>query len=762
MSLAHLHPVRGPVCLFPGQGAFDTQSFAELRTHFPAADYLWHEVDAVVRRRLGRSPEVELARLGPTASLDALVAEAPESLQFGIFALSVALFRVLETGGMRPGVLLGHSLGELAALTCAGVFDLETAAGVLCERVRAIRSVTPEPGGMAAIGASEATVAALLASLLAPPGGEVAIAVVNGPEQVVIAGTSAGIDAAERLARAARLAFARLRAPCAFHFPRLMRGPEAQFRAALRSVRAQAPRYRVYSPILGRDYPKDLSAEVLADHLLLPVRFDAAARILLAEGHDIFLECGARDALSRVALGLRPGPRIAISALPPGEDVVLSVQRALSVAGVAVAVAVGSSVPSAAVPAPDRAALFGEVAALFGEHLEYPVSVFSESVALEADLAVDSVKQTELFAALQRRYGLGDGLRSELGQGAITFGEVVDRLAERLSSRHATGATPTASPVHMTGPVHLPGGLPGGVEGSTRPPIAGSELRRMIAELFAEVLEYPESVFTDSVALEADLAIDSVKQVELLTRLTRRFELREAFASQRLGGAPTFGDVVALVQRALGDSGQTATTTITMAQQLTPAPSGTPLTRPADPVVMPASRRAQVLGVGSGLTEAITAGLRARGWTVAQVSGTAEAPVEVVVHVVEGDGGREHGLGAPLGAIWRGVQDAAPGLRHARGGGALVNVVTATADTAPSVTAAALEALTRHLAAEHDAAGLRINTVATGTRGQPPLAAIADAALFFTSDAGRWITGQVLRIDRAAALPGIQAEIHGN
>lgn len=293
----------GLAFLFPGQGAFDGALLSGLRSRFPLAEDAFRDIDRVALRELGVRPTEAIAQLGPSVPLDRVLEEAPEALQFAILGLSLVAFRVLESRGLVPDVLIGHSFGEIAALTCGGYFELEDAAWIVGQRVRALREVGSDAGAMLALACSEASVQHLVSLI----GDEVAIAVVNGPRQVVLSGTRDGISRAERVAGALQIGVTRIRSPHAFHFPSGMRAAEPSFRAALRQLRARSPRHPVYSPILGGYYPKEgFDPEVLASHLLLPVRFDRAVLQLLADGINGYVECGARDALVRSVEAKRP------------------------------------------------------------------------------------------------------------------------------------------------------------------------------------------------------------------------------------------------------------------------------------------------------------------------------------------------------------------------------------------------------------------------------------------------------------------------
>ncbi len=284
----------GVVLLFPGQGAtYPGMGRSLYETHAVFRD----AIDACAQR-LGRTLGEDLRSLLFSDDPDAL---GPTwRMQPATFAIEYALGRLWQSFGVTPMAMLGHSIGEFAAATLAGVFSLEDAIDLVAKRGALMQS--QPAGAMLGVRLSEADVLARLP-------GDLDLAAVNGPRSCVVAGSAETVDAFAATLAAEQIACTPLRTSHAFH-SRMMEPALAPFAEAVVACTRNAPSLPIISSVTGERLgdAEVMSVEYWVNQLRSPVQYSrATASALALPGVRVLLEAGPRNTLSQLAKQQRFG-----------------------------------------------------------------------------------------------------------------------------------------------------------------------------------------------------------------------------------------------------------------------------------------------------------------------------------------------------------------------------------------------------------------------------------------------------------------------
>ncbi len=270
---------------FPGQGSLEMGMGKDIAEAFPAAREVY---------RIGSEASgLDLERLCFDTPLDEMV--ETEVQQPALVATSLAILAAMRERGLEADVVVGHSVGEFAALAAAGSLGTGEAIGLVRERGLAMAEAAKQrPGTMAAIlGLADEEVEKLCRKIVG-----VWPANYNCPGQIVISGEREAVEecCAEAESLGARRAV-RLKVSGAFHSPLVARAAD-RLKPAIDKVRFPEPLTPFMSTVTAKVEPAQKLATLLVDQLTAPVRFTQAATELIRSGATTFVEVGPGNVLS--------------------------------------------------------------------------------------------------------------------------------------------------------------------------------------------------------------------------------------------------------------------------------------------------------------------------------------------------------------------------------------------------------------------------------------------------------------------------------
>ncbi|MGC3999548.1 MAG: beta-ketoacyl synthase N-terminal-like domain-containing protein [Anaeromyxobacter sp.] len=561
---------QGVAVTFPGQGPQYPNMLRDALAEFPELGETLDAADGAYQALCGRT-----LRQAFFTDRPAEYAQRDEDIHCAVFAVNVALYRLLQGYGLCPDALMGQSAGELAALVAAGAVSFEDGLGVVRERTASVLAIqTDDPGKMIALSCGAEAALALAAGIP----GYVALAADNGPDACILSADGRATPVlVERAARAGIEATV-LGVSHGYH-SQLIAAARPRYQEHLARVAFQAPRLEVFSTVTGGSlgtFDPGGMVEHLGSQFVEPVRLRAAVEALYARGVRVFVECGPKWPLTTfVGQILGDRPHAAIATIHPKVGEVEQIHRALAclfVHGAASLFPVEDLVmhasPAAAghaSPSPSEPARAGDLTALL-RGIRDLIDGYLRATGAEASLAPTP------------------GAAKANGATAKTNGVAT----------HGAHRVPAPAPVPVQASVSAPASVPAAVPSPRQaiepasPPSAPAEpaptlelVQGALIDEFARRTKYVPSMFNPDLDLEAELGIDTVKQVAVLAAVRQRFGVAPD-PTFKVRDANTIAKAAAwLVARATGARAGATTAPVASAAPPAPIPPPAPAKAPA-------------------------------------------------------------------------------------------------------------------------------------------------------------------------------------
>ncbi|MEM6404103.1 MAG: acyltransferase domain-containing protein, partial [Cyanobacteria bacterium P01_D01_bin.116] len=212
--------------------------------------------------------------------------------QVALFAIEYALYNLWQSWGIKPSVVMGHSVGEYVAATVAGVLSLEDGLKLIAHRGRLMQQLPPG-GEMLSVMASVEQIN----QIIAPYSPFVTIAAINGPESVVISGEAKALGTVKEILDSLEIKTKHLQVSHGFH-SHLMEPMLADFKAIASEITYNQPSIPLISNITGTKADESIATpDYWVNHVRQPVRFAQSMATLHQEGYEVFLEIGPKPIL---------------------------------------------------------------------------------------------------------------------------------------------------------------------------------------------------------------------------------------------------------------------------------------------------------------------------------------------------------------------------------------------------------------------------------------------------------------------------------
>ena len=484
------------VFLFPGHGAQYVGMCKELYQTYPVIKEIF---DRVEKKYFQLTRESLIEKIFSTSSGAEDTLLKPTIMQPAIFLADVAMYELLKSWNIHPDYLLGHSLGELAALYAAGCFGLEEGVEIVYNRAVAVESIPKEEaGGMISISSEYSD--ALKDELLSIPKEKCQVSIINSIHQFNISGTEKAIQAIKRYCDTKKIKSTILKVSHAFH-SEMLKDAVPVYKNALRKMEYHEINIPVYSTILQKFYDSEncdpqFFSEILSSQLVTP--FDFRKIILdLITNLDVkyFIEVGPKNILSRMVEDIDSENNCSVmSTNKKGQDEILAINNFR--AQYECFCSEAERKKEVMTPNSKRLNMIDELAHLISLQTMYPEDVIKKSnldIPFMRELAITESIGKHILDKIVKLYDIHI---EEEKLFVLSINEIINLIIKNN----------TEGNVEESGTIKT-----------------SDNIMEFVLKSIEDITGYEKSMLEENLDLEADLGIDSVKQGELWNKVSENF-----------------------------------------------------------------------------------------------------------------------------------------------------------------------------------------------------------------------------------------------
>lgn len=543
--------------LFPGQGSQRVNMLQSLFVHFPE---LRTSLDANPNLAAKIFPPTLYSAEGRKSQQQALTDTRVAQPALGLTDFAVA--KLLAKANVKPDALAGHSYGELVALAQAGCYDEASLLTLSRERGEQIlAAVDGDAGAMLAVNAESDRILAIVEGKA-----NIEIANLNSPTQIVISGQSAEIEKAAALFDAEKVAYRAIPVACAFHSQVVAKASET-FLMTLAERSIESPKIPVYANMTATAYSDDVTElrKTLAQQIVKPVRFIEQIENMHAAGVRTFIEVGPGRVLTKLTDRILQGKaHRVISVDNESRCAVHGLQRTLAelmCLGVAVDtdfLFAGRRLKIVDLKAPQTAA-----ATAWWVNGHYAKPTRGEQPA-HASIPITEPVITQLATAST----VNPGLAPTAVPGDDSLVHYLTNMRDLVHAQRDVmlGAMGQSPSVRQTFDSGLPAPMPVATQATAqqniehKPEVVSEakpvqlDVESLLLEVISDRTGYPTELLEPQLDLEADLSIDSIKRVEIVSELAEKLGLNQSADQssdalmEKLAGEKTIGSLLKLLK----------------------------------------------------------------------------------------------------------------------------------------------------------------------------------------------------------------------
>ena len=486
------------VFVFPGHGAQYAGMFKELYENVNVI----HEVfDKAEKKYVSLAGNSLLDKIFSKEEAEADLLK-PTVMQPSIILADVAMYEYIVSLGYKPNYLLGHSLGEIAALCAAKVFSIEEAIEIAYRRAEAVEIIPKEKrGGMISIGAEYNVT--LATELLKAGGADCEISIINSNKQFNISGSTEAIYKIKKYCDEKSITGIILKVSHAFH-SQIMAPSVKPYREAIENFNFNKPQFPVYSTILSKIYDEEMLdsknfAEILANQLVTPFSFkDIVNRLVDTYSAGYFVEVGPNDIMTKLVKAIE-GDRVYTMSTNRKKHNELEEIEIFKVKAFCFGMKFVEDMNVITIKDKEM----DNIINVFSYETMYPIRVFNEfNKPVFNYYAISDEVRDKIVYSLSNKYNL---ILSSEELMEISLNGIYEKIV--LGERKGSIVTYTNKSVSKIGVA-----------------IDRIDIKDYVIRVIEENTGYPKDMLDDNLDFEADLGIDSVKQGEILSAVQDKYQ----------------------------------------------------------------------------------------------------------------------------------------------------------------------------------------------------------------------------------------------